>query len=423
LIIRGYPCSSVVSVCFLSNHEEHEGHEEGDFEKLLSIAIFSFFVSFVVIYKIQTPMQLNQKSKIKNQKFYNSVLKTVRQLDMLTPNDRVLIAVSGGSDSVALLLVLNFLKSQFSLSLGIAHLNHQLRGEDSQKDEVFVKELAQNFGFEFFSDQKDVKAHAKDRGLSLEEAGRKLRYEFFLQVAQAHGFQKIATGHNKNDNAELVLMNLLRGSGLKGLSGIPPLRQGLYIRPLIRMSKEEILDFLACENQAFRTDASNADMDFLRNAIRQRLIPQLEQEYNPSIVNTLNRLSSIVSQDEDFLEIETENYFNLCLIQMEESFVSLSIKALIRLHPAMQYRVLRKAIKKVKKDLRRISLVHLESIFAFCFEKGSKSSLGGSLDLPDRIRIYKKGGEMVVRKEERALREIGKRKITKENRKGDDDSD
>jgi tRNA(Ile)-lysidine synthase len=340
--------------------------------------------------------------------FYSAVTKTVAQLSMLKYKDRALIAVSGGSDSVALLLVLNFLKSEFGLSLGVAHLNHQLRADDSQKDEVFVKGLAEKFGFEFFSEQKDVKAHAKSCALSLEEAGRRLRYEFFSKVAQKQGFNKIATGHNKNDNAELVLMNLLRGSGLKGISGIPPVRNGLYIRPLIRMSKQRILNFLACENQDFRTDASNTDMNFLRNALRHRLIPELEQEYNPSIVDSLTRLSSILSQDEAFLEIETENCFNVCLIEMEESFVVLSIKALSGLHPAMQYRVMRKAIKKVKKDLRRISLVHLESIFAFCFEKGRN----GSLDLPDRIRIYKQGGEVLVRKESRPLRELGKKRKT-----------
>ena len=339
-------------------------------------------------------------------KFYNSVSKTLKQLNMLSSKDRVLIAVSGGADSVALVWALNFLKSEFGLALGIAHLNHQLRGEDSHKDEVFVEKLAEKFGFKFFSDQKDVKAHAKSFGLSLEEAGRELRYHFFSQVAQKQGFNKIATGHNKNDNAELILMNLLRGSGLRGLSGIPPVRGGLFIRPLIRMSKQDILEFLSCENRNFRTDSTNADTDFLRNAMRHRLIPYLEQEYNPSIVDGLTRLSHTVRQDEDFLEIETDHCFNICLIDMEKSFVSLSIKALFGLHPAMQSRVLRKAIQKVKKDLRGISLVHLENIFAFCLEKSSD----GSLDLPGRIRIYKQGNKLVVRKEERPLRELGKKR-------------
>jgi tRNA(Ile)-lysidine synthase len=349
-----------------------------------------------------------QKSKISgmSNNFYNFVSKTVKHLKMLDNEDRVLIAVSGGADSVALLMALNLLKSEFRLTLGIAHLNHQLRGEDSHKDEVFVKELAAKFGLEFFSDQKDVKAHAKSFGLSLEEAGRELRYDFFLQVSQKQDFNKIATGHNKNDNAELILMNLLRGSGLKGLSGIPPVREDLFIRPLIRMSKQDILEFLACENQDFRTDSSNADTDFLRNALRHHLIPYLEREYNPSIVDGLTRLSHTVRQDEEFLEIEAENCFNVCLIEMEESVVSLSMEALFGLHPAMQFRVLRKAIQKVKKNLRRISLVHVESIFAFCFEKNTD----GSLDLPDRIRIYKQGNKLVVRKEEIALRELGKKR-------------
>jgi tRNA(Ile)-lysidine synthase len=341
-----------------------------------------------------------------NNKFYLSVLKTVKQLNMLSQKDRVLIAVSGGPDSVGLVMAMDFLKSEFGLSPGIAHLNHQLRGEDSQKDEVFVKELAQKFGFDFFSVKKDVKIYAKSCGLSLEEAGRDLRYKFFLELASSHGFQKIATGHNKNDNAELILMNLLRGSGLKGISGIPPVRDRLFIRPLIRISKQEILDFLTCEKQAFRTDASNSDTDFLRNAMRHRLIPLLEREYNPSVMDGLNRLGYVVSQDDDFLENETENYFKVCLTEMNESFISLSVKAVLELHPAMQYRVMRKAVRKVKGNLRRISLVHMESIFAFCSEKGAN----GSLDLPDRIRIYKKGDRLVVRKESKPLREMGKHK-------------
>ncbi len=209
-------------------------------------------------------------------------------------------------------------------------------------------------------------------------------------------------------------MNLLRGAGPKGLSGIPPTRDGRYIRPLIRVSKSRILAFLKLKNQAYVFDSSNKDMKYLRNNIRYKLIPHLQSGYNPDIIDALDRLSNILKQEEDFWDAETKIQFDHCLIRENNASIVFSKILLSDLHPALLNRVLRKAIKKIKKDLKRISLAHLLDIIEFCFNTPS----GISLDLPGQIRVYKKNDTIIIKKEDKPLREIGKkekqsRQITK----------
>ena len=289
--------------------------------------------------------------------------------------------------------------------MGIAHLNHMLRGKESLMDETFVKMLAHNLDLPFYGEQIDVKAHAKTHRLSIEEAGREVRYRFFKQVAKNHGYTKIATGHTKDDNAELVLMNLLRGAGPKGLSGIPAIRGGKYIRPLIRILKYQILDFLKNEKQTYRVDSSNTDLIYLRNNIRHRLIPHLQSEYNPEIIDALDRLSHILRQEEAFWDTETDIHFNMCLIKIDDCAVVFSKPLMSKLHPALLSRVFRKAIWKIKKDLKRISFSHIDDMVKFCFHHSS----GISLDLPGQIRVYKNKDSIMIKKEAEPLREIGKK--------------
>ncbi len=337
--------------------------------------------------------------------FFNTIARTIFDFGMLENKDKVLVAVSGGPDSVALLLSLLNLREKYDMTMGIAHLNHMLRKEESIRDEAFVKAFAEKLGLPFFSEKKNVDKYAKKHRLSIEEAGREVRYHFFEFIARNHDYKKIATGHNKDDNIELVLMNLLRGAGPKGLSGIPPIRDGLYIRPLIRVSKPRILDFLKNENQGYVVDASNTDMAYLRNKIRYRLIPHLKAEYNPEIIDGLDRLSNILKQEEEFWEIETQKAFHYCLIKSEQSCLMLSKSEMAKRHPALLNRVFRKAIHTVKKDLKRISHAHINDIIEFCFTTSS----GISLDLPDQIRIYKSKDLIMIKKEENPLREIGKK--------------
>ncbi|MBU1342952.1 MAG: tRNA lysidine(34) synthetase TilS [Proteobacteria bacterium] len=338
-------------------------------------------------------------------RFIETVSGTICEFNMLEQEASVLAAVSGGPDSVALVLCLLALKDKYAVTIGIAHLNHLLRKEESLRDEAFTKELADRFGLPFHSEQVDVTAYAKTHRLSIEEAGRDVRYRFFNQTCARHGYTKIATGHNKNDTAELMLMNLLRGAGPKGLSGIPPIRDGRYIRPLIRISKQEILEFLSLQNQPYMTDSSNKDTAYLRNKVRNQLVPHLQSEYNPKIIDALARLSTILRQEEDFWDIETKKQLNRCLIKSETASIVLSKPLMSGLHPALLKRVIRKAIKTVKKDLKRISMAHMDDIITFCFQDNS----GISLDLPGRIRIYKDTHVITIKKENCPLRELGKK--------------
>ncbi|WP_300462968.1 tRNA lysidine(34) synthetase TilS [Desulfobacula sp.] len=336
---------------------------------------------------------------------FKAIGRTILEFHLLAPGDRVLAAVSGGPDSVALVLSLLAFKEKYALTIGIAHMNHRLRGEESLRDNTFVQALADKLDLPFHGERVNVKAYAKTHRLSLEEAGRDVRYRFFEQVADRHGYTKIATGHNKDDNAELVLMNLLRGAGPKGLSGIPTLRDGKYIRPLIRVTKNQILDFLTVENHAYVFDSSNTDMAYLRNKIRYALIPHLQSEYNPKIIDALDRLSHILRQEEAFWNTETDKQFNRCLIKTETSAIVFSKPRMAALHPALLNRIFRKAIEKVKHNLKRISLTHINDLVQFCFH----ASTGTSLDLPGQIRIYKQKEVIIIKKEDRPLREIGRK--------------
>ncbi len=346
-------------------------------------------------------------------KFLNKVKSCVEEFEMLAPGDSVLIAVSGGPDSVALTLCLLSLQQDYDLKLAIAHLNHMLRKDEAERDEAFVKKLAENLGLEFYKRRSDAALFAEKQGLSIEEAGRKLRYDFFNTISEKHGFQKIATGHTMDDNAELVIMNLLRGAGLKGLSGIPPKRDNRFIRPLIQLSKKAILDFLSECGQDYMIDSSNLETLYLRNRIRNTLIPLLQTEYNPSVIQALDRTASIFRQEEDYLEKKAEIVFEKCLTAREDSQVCLSGEMISGLHPAMQNRVLRKAVKWVKKDLKRISLVHLKQITELISVPGQDASL----DLPGRIRIYKNKGIIRIKKESMGLRQLGRKQKEMQNRK------
>jgi tRNA(Ile)-lysidine synthase len=350
------------------------------------------------------PADMTDQTTIKND-FISAIAKTIADFNMIDSEDAVLVAVSGGPDSVGLVLSLLALKKKYTMKIGIAHLNHLLRGEESIRDQSFVKELADKLDLPIFCEQKDVKAYAKKHGQSIEEAGREVRYQFFDQIAKNHGYKKIATGHNKNDNVELVLMNLLRGSGPKGLSGIPPIREKKYIRPLIRMSKPRILDFLKNEKQSYMVDSSNTDMAYLRNKIRHSLIPHLQLEYNPEIIDALDRLSNILKQEEDFWDTQTKQAFHNCLIKSETDCLEFERSSMSNLHPALLNRVLRTAIFSIKKDLKRISLAHINDMVQFCFN----STSGTSLDLPDQIRVYKNKTAIMIKKEKQPLRQIGQK--------------
>ena len=321
---------------------------------------------------------------------------------MIHERDSVLVGVSGGPDSVALLHVLSALAPRFSLRLGIAHLNHGLRQHVSDSEAEFVAARAEKMAFPLFLEKSDVRKYRSEAGLSLEEAARNVRYAFYHRAARQNRFNKVALGHHADDNAELVLMNLLRGSGPLGMSGIPPVRDGRIIRPLIRVTRSEIMDFLNANALKYMSDQSNRETKHLRNRIRHHLIPVIKSSYNPGIVDTLNRLSSILRSEADWIERTTENDFNAALVEENENSAILSVERLDGLHIAALRRAIRKAVSMVKGNLRSIAYTHITSVIDLL----KTARPPKRLHLPGRIQVSLKENVLVFSKETAALRTL-----------------
>jgi tRNA(Ile)-lysidine synthase len=239
---------------------------------------------------------------------------TLSKWDMLKKGERVIVACSGGPDSVALLYLLNQIRKKYGLQLSVAHINHKLRGKESDEDERFVKRLAKKTGLNYYSKSFDVKKMAREEKLSIEECARKVRGAFLNRLANRIKADKIALGHNADDQAETVLMRLIRGAGGLGLSGISPV-SGKIIRPFLETTREIIEQFLRENNYHFRIDSSNLRKDYLRNRVRLELLPHLKENYNPQIVKVLNRTALILSAQENYLTRETSKVFHRIVIR------------------------------------------------------------------------------------------------------------
>jgi tRNA(Ile)-lysidine synthase len=232
------------------------------------------------------------------------VLRYIRDQALLRAGDRVAAAVSGGADSVALLRALLDLRSELGVVLAVAHFNHGLRGEQSDADEAFVGELSRTHGLDFFGGRGNVAEHAFTAKLSIEAAGRELRYRWFAELAEQQHFDAVATAHTLDDQAETVLLKFLRGAGTRGLAGIYPVivagddKKARIVRPLLCVARGEVETYLAELGQSWREDESNLDHRFLRNRLRHELLPLLEREYNPNIRNLLNDVANTSRAEE-----------------------------------------------------------------------------------------------------------------------------
>ena len=333
-------------------------------------------------------------------KILRAVEQTIGTHGMVNAGDTLLVAVSGGPDSVALLHILLALAPGFSFQIAVAHLNHCLRDEESDRDEAFVVSLAGQLELPVYVERHDVRRYQKSRRLSLEEAARQGRYRFYHATAAKFGYEKIALGHHANDNAELILMYLLRGSGPLGLAGIPPVRGKTIIRPLIDIHRNEIMEYLAAKGLDYLSDSSNRDSRFLRNRIRNLLIPQLRAEYNPKLIGSLNRLAAITAAEEKWIENLIQPIFERVVVFEKKDRIGIDISELNR-HPlAVRRRLVRQGVSKVKGNLRRLGFAHVEAAMKLAL----KGPDPGMLDFPDRIRISRQNDVLVMSREGQKLR-------------------
>ena len=344
------------------------------------------------IVKLQKPSMSTLPKGFRDIRLFQIVQRTIDTYGMFNKDDRVLVGVSGGPDSMALLHVLSILAPRLALHLAVAHFDHGLREPDAQRDAAFVRHAAQQRDLPFYCQREDVNVFQQQRRLSLEEACRLRRYAFYDRLRQREGFDKIALGHQADDNAELVLMNLLRGSGPEGLAGIPPMRDNLYVRPLIGVSRRQIMQFITQQKIAYVEDASNTDLAFTRNQIRHVLMPLLEQDYNPRMRETLNRTADILQQEEQWLREIVADYFGHVVRQQRPGQLVYAIPRLRQLHPALQRRLLRHGIRLLKGDLRRISHKHMTLLEELTYQRESAAHL----DLPDGIQVLRNGATLTI---------------------------
>jgi len=304
----------------------------------------------------------------------NTVRHTIKQYNMLTRGDGVVVGLSGGVDSVVLLTVLIALRAELELSVFAVHVNHNLRSA-ARHDEEFVRLLCEERDIPLFVCKADVKDFAKAQKKSIEEAGRKLRYNFLQQGLEKFGAHKIATGHHAGDNAETVLLNLFRGAGLTGLCGMPPVN-GQVIRPLLEVRREDIEAYAKENGLHFVTDATNAESDYSRNYVRNKIIPVITEHFGDSVTATIAR-NALGMRPEDALlsssatealrKITSSNVLQVCESMspaFDTSKILLQIDGLLALPPALTGRVIRQAIAILRGEqaLSDIQSTHIQSI-------------------------------------------------------------
>lgn len=300
------------------------------------------------------------------------VYNCIKKYKLINENDKVLIGVSGGPDSICILHILNKLKLTLKIEIYVAHVNHMIRKE-ADKETEYVKEFCKNLNVECFIKKIDVVKYAKEHKIGIEEAGRNIRYNFFEEVSKNIMVNKIVTAHNSNDNAETVLLNIIRGSGLSGLKGIEPIRENKYIRPLIQTERIDIEKYCIENKLQPKIDKSNLDNEYTRNKTRNLLIPYIKKEFNSNIINTINRLSEIVSAENEYMEETAIKRFNeICIIEninnnlISENQVVLDLKKFNNLELVIKRRVILYTIKKVIGNTLGIEKVNVDEIVKLC---------------------------------------------------------
>ena len=239
---------------------------------------------------------------------YKKVMSYIKDNNLINPKDRILVALSGGPDSVCLLNILYNLKEELDIEIGAAHLNHMLRDEDAFQDEEYVKNLCESFDIPCFVKRVDINKYSKENKMSSEMAGRDARYNFFDEVIREHGYNKIATAHNANDQAETILFRLMRGTGIEGLCGIKVCRDKI-IRPILCLSRKEVEEYIEVNNLKPRIDKTNFEKIYNRNKIRLDILPYIKENFNEDIIQTLNRMSVLLQKDNEFIEKSARSFY------------------------------------------------------------------------------------------------------------------
>lgn len=316
------------------------------------------------------------------------VLKTIETYNLIEKNDKIVIGVSGGPDSICLLHVLYGLKEKLGIEIVVAHVNHMLRDVADLETE-YVQSFCKKLGIECYVKKADILEISKTQKKGTEEVGRQVRYDFFDEVAKKTNSNKIATAHNSNDRAETVILNILRGSGLSGLKGIEPIRDNKYIRPLINTDRQDIENYCNDNKLEPKYDKTNNENIYTRNKVRNTVIPYIKKEFNPNIIKTINRLSSLATEENEYLQAITKQEFENLLIEKTENII-LDLHKFNSLNLVIKRRLILYTINEVLHTTNGIEKVNIDDIIKLC-----KNNIGNKYLLPIKeIKIYVKKGKI-----------------------------
>lgn len=308
----------------------------------------------------------------------NEFIRFIVSNDLINNNDRVVVGLSGGPDSVCLLYLLNSIKKDFNIKIVAVHINHMLRGEAADCDEEFSKNICNELGVDFFCKKIDVNKYSKEKSISSEMAGREVRYSFFNEVMKKLKFNKIATAHNANDQAETIIMRMMRGTGLEGLCGIPVKREEKYIRPILFMKREKVENYCKEIGVMPRIDKSNLERMYSRNKVRLDILPYMKENFNSDIVDSINRMGILLQEDNNYISKKVEEiYEEICYLKGESIYIK---KDILNMDRTIYMRVIRKAIKNLQGSSHDFELKHIQDIIdLFSYKTGKQ------IDLPNKL--------------------------------------
>lgn len=338
---------------------------------------------------------------MKNQTLVNQFSEYNIKNRLFTPGDRIIIALSGGIDSVVLFELFYYIQKEYDITLHAAHFNHQLRGEESETDETFVKKICKDKKIPLVIERCDVGSYCKKNKLSIETGARECRYAFFRKTAKQLNFQYVATAHNANDNAETILDHIIRGTGVRGLCGISAKRD-IFIRPLLFARREEIESYASENNIAYRTDSTNKDTAYKRNRIRHVLMPLLNEQFNPSVIDAINRLGANMSELNEYLNFETSKAFNNCLKFKDKQKIILDIEDFLAYFIVLQKRILLYSLDLFGIDPRLPDFDFYQKILQVLHKKQS----GKILRITNRLCVTADRNHLVIWQEPQDLKPV-----------------
>ena len=316
------------------------------------------------------PSPLTEKERCqKGPSLLTEVLETIKKYNLIKDGDRIVLGVSGGPDSIAMLNILNDIRNdkklQMKFDIIVAHVNHMIR-EEAIEDQKFVENFCKKINVTFYAKSIDVQKIANNKKIGTEEAGRNARYEFFDEIAEKENANKIAIAHNKNDKIETIIMNMLRGSGIAGLKGIEPIKNNKYIRPLIECERFEIEEYCKQNDIEPRIDKTNFENIYTRNKIRNIVIPYIKQEFNPNIIQTMDRLSDLVKEEDEYLETVVETKYKEFVQQESNTQIVMDLKGFNKQEKVIKSRLLLYTISRLFGTTKGIEKIHIEDIIKLC---------------------------------------------------------